>query len=239
MKGPTKALMTSMSSFLNKGNRDIVYIYLYILRRMSKIRLSAEEWALVNDPQVLILKNNILQKAELLLGQIALVGQQALNGQLPVEATPLLQTMPKLSKGEQYKGLPYRILDYPRLFSKEEVFACRTFFWWGHTFTFMVHLKGIYQQYYGNALLEAAYHASKEEWRIALNGDEWEHDAMSYPSLQSSPMEQWSRILEQAPYMKLYYPISLLDWEMLPEKIREAYRLLAGAITGAHQLPKR
>lgn len=206
---------------------------------MSKIRLSAEEWALVNDPQVLIRKNNILQKAELLLGQIAWVGQQALNGQLPVAATPLLQAMPKLSKGEQYKGLPYRILDYPRIFNKDDVFACRTFFWWGHTFTFMIHLKGIYQQHYGNALLEAAYPDSKVEWRIALNGEEWEHDAMSYPTLHSGPLEQWTNSLEQAPFMKLYYPIPLSDWEILPEKIGEAYRLLMGAIDVAHQLPKR
>jgi hypothetical protein len=206
---------------------------------MSKIRLSPEEWALVNDPQVLIRKNIILQKAELLLGQVATVGQHALTGPLPVEVAPLLQTIPKLSKGEHYKGLPYRILDYPRLFSKEEVFACRTFFWWGHAFTFMIHLKGIYLQQYGDALLEAAYYASTKEWRIAWEGEEWEHDAMMYPTLNNRTLEQWRVIIRNAQFMKLYYPISLADWEILSIKIGEAYRMLTSVIKASHQLPKR
>jgi hypothetical protein len=206
---------------------------------MSKISLSPEEWELVKDPQVLIRKNNILQKAELLLGQIARVGQQAIEAQFPAAAASLLQESPKLSKGEHYKGLPYRILDYPRLFGKADVFACRSFFWWGHGFTFMIHLKGVYQQRYGPDLLAAAYHASKEEWRIALEGEEWEHDAWVYPALHGKPLEEWNNRLEHPPFLKLYYPIPLGDWEMLPEKIGEAYRLVAGAIGVAHQLPNR
>ena len=53
---------------------------------------------------------------------------------------------PKISKGENYRGLPYVMLDYPRLFGREEVLAIRTFFWWGHGFSVTLHLKGGYRE---------------------------------------------------------------------------------------------
>ena len=40
----------------------------------------------------------------------------------------------KISRGENYRGLPYLILDYPAYFSQKDIFAFRTMFWWGHFF---------------------------------------------------------------------------------------------------------
>ena len=51
----------------------------------------------------------------------------------------------KISKGENM-GLPWVMLDYPRLFGQEDVLAIRTMFWWGHCFSVTLHLKG---RYYG------------------------------------------------------------------------------------------
>lgn len=40
----------------------------------------------------------------------------------------------KISRGENYKGLPYRVLDFPRYSEGNKVFIYRTMFWWGHYF---------------------------------------------------------------------------------------------------------
>jgi hypothetical protein len=48
----------------------------------------------------------------------------------------------KISRGENYLGLPYLVLDYPKYFSAKSIYACRTLFWWGNFFSFTVHLQG-------------------------------------------------------------------------------------------------
>jgi hypothetical protein len=50
----------------------------------------------------------------------------------------------KISKGENYKGLPYTVLDYPRHYSKTDIFAYRAMFWWGHGYIFTMLLQGKY-----------------------------------------------------------------------------------------------
>ena len=46
----------------------------------------------------------------------------------------------KISKGENYRHLPYVILDYPAFFDKENIFTVRTIFWWGNFFSVTLHL---------------------------------------------------------------------------------------------------
>ena len=48
----------------------------------------------------------------------------------------------RIFRGENYKLLPYMVLDYPRQFSKESIFTFRSMFWWGNGFSFTLHLQG-------------------------------------------------------------------------------------------------
>src|SRR5580700_4684754 len=99
----------------------------------AKIRLSVEELELVENAEWILTKNRIIDKVQNLFGILAVKMKTELETiSLPDEP---LQTNPKISKGENYNGLPYVILDYPRLFSKENVFAIRTMFWWGNYFS--------------------------------------------------------------------------------------------------------
>ena len=113
---------------------------------MTKIHLSADELQLVQNAQLLLTKNTIIEKVYALFGELASELQQSsiyATRNLPAE---LLTLGPKISRGEKYKGLPYVMLDYPRCFGKEDIFAVRTFFWWGNFFSVTLHLKGKYQQ---------------------------------------------------------------------------------------------
>ena len=67
---------------------------------------------------------------------------------------------PKISKGEKYKGLPWVMLDYPRIFGKEDIMAIGTRFWWGHYFSVTLHLKGGYLRTYLPVILRGG-----ECWR--------------------------------------------------------------------------
>jgi hypothetical protein len=132
----------------------------------AKVQFSAEEMRLVSDPAWILTKNSIIRKVVEVFGELS--GEW--RGMLVWDGDP------KISRGEQYKGLPWVMLDYPRVFGKEDVLAVRTMFWWGHYFSVTLHLKGSYLRSYlpvilsNRGLLEAA------GFWPGTSEDEWEHD---------------------------------------------------------------
>ena len=48
----------------------------------------------------------------------------------------------QLVKGEKFHDFPYAYLDFPKFFSKDEMFTFRSLFWWGHALFFCWFLSG-------------------------------------------------------------------------------------------------
>src|SRR5262245_61567301 len=112
------------------------------MQESAKVSLSAFEQQLVTDANWILTKNGIIEKVYLLFGNLSEhYKQEPLLQQLPAEA---VTASPKIARGENYEGLPYVMLDYPRCFGKEDTLAIRTFFWWGHFFSITLQLKGKY-----------------------------------------------------------------------------------------------
>ena len=107
----------------------------------AKVQLSEEELQLVQNAEWLLTKNRIISKVYEMFGSLAdeyratIVNKRGL-------AEDVLKPAPKIFKGENYQGLPYVMLDYPRSFGKEDTFAVRTMFWWGHYFSITLHRLG-------------------------------------------------------------------------------------------------
>jgi hypothetical protein len=80
----------------------------------SKIQLSLFEMDLVNNADWILTKNGIIQKAKQLLLDLREKQQAHLQLQSPYIPAEVLKPSPKISKGENYQGLPYLILDFPR-----------------------------------------------------------------------------------------------------------------------------
>src|SRR5205085_4109033 len=81
----------------------------------------------------------------------------------------------KVSKGEKYQGMPYVMLDYPRIFGKEHLLAIRILFWWANFYSVTLHVKGRYlgsirQKLFASSLFTDA------GFLISFSGDEWNHD---------------------------------------------------------------
>src|SRR5688572_20484305 len=111
---------------------------------MTNVKLSKEELGMVTDAGLILTKNRIIQKVYDLFGEVSMVYQQQ-HDRFPVE---VVAVSPKISRGENYRGLPWVMLDYPRRFSQADVFAIRSFFWWGGFFSFTLQLKGSYLHQY-------------------------------------------------------------------------------------------
>src|SRR5687767_11488510 len=107
----------------------------------TKIQFSNSEAEMMYNAEIILTKNRILEKVRLLFESLQeeFVG---FSSRQPNQQA-LFDIPPKISKGENYEGLPYLILDYPRFFKPDNIFAVRTMFWWGNFFSTTLHLSGL------------------------------------------------------------------------------------------------
>ena len=141
----------------------------------TKIRLSPEEGALVISADWILTKNSVIQKTIQLLASLQTQQEILLLTYKEILPGEIINSSPKISKGENYKGLPYLVLDYPRYFNKEAIFAIRMFFWWGNFFSGTLHLSGIYKRMYEEKIIQSFETLKTEGFSICINEDQWEH----------------------------------------------------------------
>jgi hypothetical protein len=171
--------------------------------------LTAYELALVADPQILLTKNVIIRKVSGLFTDLT---ESYTTIAVPLLPENVLRIPPKISKGEQYLGLPYVVLDYPRLFSKEHTFAIRTFFWWGNFFSIHLQLSGQFQPEYAVSLQKQLTLGNLNGWYIGVHESAWHHhfEPDNYSRI-ASHLQHSS--LTEAPFIKLAKKIPLSEWD--------------------------
>lgn len=141
----------------------------------ANVKLSKTELSLVTDASVILTKNNIIAKVYNLFGDLSQSFQGAIAA-MPVKLPgQVLETTPKIYKGEQYLGLPYVMLDCPRLYTADNILAIRCFFWWGNFFSITLHLSGGFMLNYSNSLQTWLQQHNKQGWFICINDDPWQH----------------------------------------------------------------
>ncbi len=101
-------------------------------------------------------------------------------------------TSSKITRGENLKGLPFLMLDFPKQFSKTEIFSFRLLFWWGNGFTLFLHLKNNQLDRIAKKVIEERKHFYNEGFLISTGGNEWEHDCLSknYKHLEDFTVEK-------------------------------------------------
>ncbi|HRP57516.1 hypothetical protein [Agriterribacter sp.] len=138
----------------------------------TKIQFSADELRLAADEQFILTKNRIIEKVSVFFGALQ-------SGYRTVSAGAFssldIVQHPKISRGENYNGLPYVILDYPRHFTKEDIFAIRTMFLWGNDFSITLHLKGRYKTLFEEPLIKNLPLLKHRGWHLQISGNEWQH----------------------------------------------------------------
>lgn len=186
--------------------------------------LTDYEMQLVTDPQILIAKNAIIQKVYELFGKLSEEYKKEADNKIP--GKNLIN--PKISRGENYIGLPYVILDFPRQFGKEDVFAIRSFFWWGNFFSITLHLSGRYQQQYAPAIENAINNKLFSGWYIGIGESQWEHhfETNNYIPAEEAIKDD----LNKLPFLKLSKKIPLARWDDVNTFFTENFRMLAGIL---------
>lgn len=194
----------------------------------AKIRLSPEEMELISNTNWILTKNNIILKIQQLFGVIAEQQQQHLADNkfnLPAE---ILQTSPKISKGENYKGFPWLVLDFPRLFQKENIAAIRCMFWWGHFFSLTLHLSGDQKKKYEKRIIKNRVSLIKENYYFSENGNEWDHhfNPGNYTLISDTDSRQFEKSIQQNSFCKIACKIPLDKVDLLPGIIINQFHYL-------------
>lgn len=179
----------------------------------AKIRLSAFEIELVTNTEWIFAKQLIIEKVYHLFGRLN-EDFKKIIGEEKIFFIPELQKKNgKISKGENYKGLPYIILDYPALFSKENIFAVRTLFWWGNYFSISLHLSGKYLQHLRQSQSVFSF-LQDNDFSVCINENEWQHDfeESNYVNISKLNLEEINKIFEK-PFFKIAQKIDLQEWD--------------------------
>jgi hypothetical protein len=205
----------------------------------AKLTLSTEELQLVSDPQWILTKRIIIDKVNLILGHLSANMQS--NMQVVAKGLPgeVIDSTPKIYRGENYRQLPYVLLDYPRCFEKEHVFAIRTLFWWGHFFSCTLHVSGKHKVMFEKKIIQNLAALQPVGLFIGVNEKEWEHhfDAANYMPLQSLTPDALKKITTQRSFLKLAVKHSLQDWDCMPDLLEQSFLSFLKLVT--HQLPIR
>lgn len=141
-----------------------------------ELSFSEKELSYLRDSDFLLTKSEITNKVIYLLGEVrqALKNFLKESGFVFPAGTDLFNG--KISKGEKYKGLPYVVLDFPKLMQKENIFALRTMFWWSREWSCTLHLQGeVLCHYQENLLSNLTGCKNKEIW-FCVNAQPWEYD---------------------------------------------------------------
>jgi hypothetical protein len=191
----------------------------------TKVRLSAEEAALMMNADIILTKNRILEKVKDLLKLIQDDQQHYLSDNTALPAT-VRSVSPKISKGENYNGLPYLVLDQPRLFLKEDMYAIRTMFWWGNYFSTTLLLSGKYKSELQERFINSYDTLKQEAYYICINADPWQHhfESGNFEKIGSLSKMEWEFTIRKHPFLKISRQIPLTQWENVRENVFQIFR---------------
>lgn len=135
----------------------------------------------------------------------------------------------KISKGENYQGLPYIVADFPRNFDKKGVFSFRSWFWWGHYVLFIWHISGKYLASYQDLLLEKFVVFQKNNFYLNIGTNEWQHhlDSENYIEIKNVTFQEFERYIKTKPFLKIVHQ---LDLENLANLEKEAIMIFESLV---------
>lgn len=190
---------------------------------VSKIQLSPAERELIKNAEIILTKNRVLEKVKALLDevqqqQLAFVSAKDLKD-------PVFSISPKISKGENYLGLPYLILDYPRQSSEGRFFFIRTMFWWGNFFSCTLHLAANSKEQLHERIV--ANHKHLENYFVSISNDPWVHHLgpNEYREISSLSLKELETVMESFDHVKIAGKYDLSEWEEIPSKLYENWKV--------------
>jgi len=193
----------------------------------SKIQLSTPEMDVFCNAQIILTKNSILQKTVQLLSEVQNELLETASGFIR-NASP----SPKISRGENYLGLPYVILDYPRIAKGEDLFFVRSMFWWGNFYSSTLQLGGSFKERHGLKLEMAYPSLAAQDYFIGVNQEPWAHhfEETNFRKINALSAGNFAAVLEESPHTKIAARWPLQTWDSAANNLKDSWKFLTGLI---------
>lgn len=138
----------------------------------------------------------------------------------------------KIFRGENYRSFPYIVLDYPKLFTPQSVFAFRTMFWWGHEFSFTLHLQGLALEQVRGALQNKLNLLNGKEVYFCVGDTPWQYHFEKENYMLIDSISEEIKIGERQ-FVKLSRKLSVRDHEKFLPFCLETFSLFSNVISGS------
>jgi hypothetical protein len=115
-------------------------------------------------------------------------------------------------------------MDYPAFFTKENIFAIRTMFWWGNFFSISLHFSGKKFQLQ-NSLSVLFLFLKEKNFYICVNKDEWQHnfEPSNYMAISNLSEDKFNEISKRN-FIKISKNIELNKWSAVPEFLEKSFK---------------
>lgn len=199
----------------------------------TKIQLLPFEIELLSNTDIILTKNVILQKLYSFLEEIQIAQQAIIKKNSSYIPEEILKISFKISKGENYRGLPWLVLDFPRFFERENIFAIRTMFWWGNFFSVTLHLSGRYKKIFEKNILLNIHRLNPADFYLCTGNKEWEHhfDDTNYKKIGDLGSSEIASVFEKKTYLKLAARSPLDSITETEKMLNRNYELLVSICT--------
>jgi hypothetical protein len=199
---------------------------------VSKVQLSGAELDLVHNADIILTKNRIIRKA---ISLFEALQDQMLNTiqHTGAQVADIYRTPPKISRGENYRELPYVVLDYPRTAHMGNLAFIRTLFWWGHFFSSTLHVSGFYRERTVQPASAAFHLLAKKGYYIGIQSDPWQHhfEKDNYQKLSEITEAAFPDLLLAHSHIKIAARWPLAVWNDAGDKLLESWELLRHLIS--------
>jgi len=178
----------------------------------TNFSLKDEETALLTDLSFFEKKQELSKKIIGFLGDLEAEYFEITRPFYDVLPPEIQHKRGKISKGENYRGLPYFILDAPAVFDKNSILAYRSLVWWGHPFTATFHLSGRFMEQYIERLFPKLKLLDQSAM-ICINRNSWEHHMQRdnyIPILEFLESNNYSReFFTEQGFLKVAIPVDV------------------------------
>ncbi len=197
----------------------------------STTQLNSEELEIFTNPVFFQRKNKITNTVIVLLEKLNHQLENDLLIAQVVTAFNLPPTRGKISKGENYLGYPWQILDYPRVFQKENVFAFRTLCWWGNFYSCTLHIGGSYYKNHFDSITENLHLLKDHPVYICINDKQWDHhhEENNYRLLNEvlNDNNLLNKVLSENDFLKLSCKFPLDQIQHIQKNAMESFHLFS------------
>jgi hypothetical protein len=192
----------------------------------AKIQFSVSEMELMNNADIILTKNRVIQKIKSLFEDLQ--DQMIIEAKVDENGRPYFNAPGKISRGENYNGLPYLILDNPRKFDGKNIFTIRTMFWWGNFFSITLHLSGNNKISLLKKISDHISMLNENNFFVYAGQKEWEHDIdpNSYKKISTLKKEELEKIFIASNFLKLAIKFPIDSLEAIEDKLLRNYELL-------------